>query len=234
MDEFGRIHDWMTVAEACERLGLSRQRIHKLIEANQLEGVKLSERTTLVSRGSVARLKRSKRPKGRPFSQKVAFAVLCELSGIPSKEISPTQKCRIAKFLDSADAAEVAAKCRMRARVERGYLPESMLKYLVGRCRLSGVSAIDEYRLGVTKKQNEVELYTDEVGYECLAQIGFASSCNGTFVVHVSDFVAEMPGEMMPEAFCALDLVDSQEPRLKTAGLEKIGDLLEEKRNQSR
>ena len=225
---------WMTAAEAAGLLGLSRQRIHALIASGDLDAVAINPRTTIVSDESVRRLSRARRPQGRPFGLAAAFGVLLELSGAASCSLNARQKRSVRNFLAQADADSVAAKCRRRCEVRRGRLHSAAFSYIGPGFKKAGLSMLDAYAFDATPKQGEGEYYCSPEAFDAMAaDLLFDEAPDGNAIFHVCDMrrLENVAGEM-PVAFCALDLLESDDPRLHHAGESKLESLIERWRRE--
>jgi excisionase family DNA binding protein len=61
---------YLTVSEAADELGLSRQRVHKLIVSGQLESEAIHERLLVIPRKSLDAFKKLDRPSGLHIDQR--------------------------------------------------------------------------------------------------------------------------------------------------------------------
>ncbi len=61
---------YLTVSEAADELGLSRQRVHKLIQGGQLDAESIHERLLVIPRVSLNDFKRIERPNGLHINQR--------------------------------------------------------------------------------------------------------------------------------------------------------------------
>ena len=54
------IRDWYTMSEAAKELGVSRQRMHQIVEESKIQTMQIHKRLTVVSADQVAKLKKKR------------------------------------------------------------------------------------------------------------------------------------------------------------------------------
>ncbi len=62
---------YVTVTEAAEELGLSRQRVHRLIQGGQLPAEQVHDRLLVIPRSDLDRFKRVDRPNGLHIERRI-------------------------------------------------------------------------------------------------------------------------------------------------------------------
>ena len=60
------VHDFVTVQEAADTIGITHSRVCQMIRAGELKAERLGDRIWLISCREVSRVKKSKRRGGRP------------------------------------------------------------------------------------------------------------------------------------------------------------------------
>lgn len=104
--------------EAAQHLGISQTRVRQLIEAGELAADRVGGRW-IVSGDSLHRLTGRSRPCGRPFSERVAWGVLFELSGIATPWLSAPERSRIRRRVAERTWLELAPRLRSRSVVHQ-------------------------------------------------------------------------------------------------------------------
>ena len=112
-----RTHGMLSVAESAEILGITPQAVRDLIAAGELDAQRIG-RMFVVPRHQVELLARAPRPVGRPLAPATAWQLIAVLSGRSPGSVGTARAGRLRERLCRGNAAELAARLRVRARAQ--------------------------------------------------------------------------------------------------------------------
>src|SRR5262245_18869934 len=218
--------DPISVVDAAEALGVSPRRVRQLIAAGDVPAVRVG-RSWLVD-GSAVHVER---PAGRPWSARMAWAVLAvacgrEPNGLPAPRASEAKR----RFRERG-LLELAPRLRSRARVRRFYVHPSVIADLSvdGRLVRGGVSAAPDVDADIAVA-NELEGYVRASDVRDLVShyglIEPHERPNVCFRVVEDDLFPFGQEAVAPPAVVAVDLLDSSDDRVRRAGEALVGELL--------
>ncbi len=105
----------LSVTAAAEMLAVTPQAVRDLIAAGEL-GAQRIGRMFVVPRSQVELLARAPRPVGRPLAPATAWQLIAVLSGRSPRSVGTTRPGRLREQLCRGNAAELAARLKVRAR----------------------------------------------------------------------------------------------------------------------
>ena len=229
----------LTQQEAAQRLNVNQSTISRLLTSNMLEpATRNNGRNTYVTAESVIRYSRQHHGGGRPMSPDMAMGLLCMLDGWDADWLTSMQRHRIRGRLQTSSPDELAWIVRNRARTMRVYAFPPNLPTLRSQALDGGVT--DEkvsLKFGLASKKDVLECYMSETminGF--LADWTVRETDTSNMIVHVvSDRMFTLIKEHggIPLAACAVDLMESADPREYATGLEQLESMIEEWRNRS-
>ncbi len=115
MNEVLRERAVLSVTESAGILGVTPQAVRDLIAAGELDAERIG-RMFVVSRRQVELLARAPRPVGRPLAPTTAWQLIAVLSGRSPGSVATARVGRLREQLCRGNAAELAARLRVRAR----------------------------------------------------------------------------------------------------------------------
>lgn len=229
----------LTQQEAAERLNVSQSAISQLLRSRALQPAATNNgRNVYVTAESVIRYSRQRHDSGRPMSPDTAMGLLYMLDGRNADWLTRQQKHRVRTCLNTASPGEVAWAVRNRARTVRVYafppnLPKLRRQSLDGGVTNEKVSL----RFGLASKTGMLECYMSETmisGF--LSDWTVRETDTSNMIVHVvSDGMFTLMREHggVPLAACAVDLMESSDPREYATGLEQFEEMIEEWRSRA-
>lgn len=229
--------DYEDVAEAAERLGVGERRVRQLIEAGEIEAVRVGH-MWLVLRESVARRAELRAPSGRPWKSEVVWGVMSLLSQAASNDpvLAPVpgddeeMRQRLHRVLQSFHEgkclSDLAAYFRRRAVKHRLYAHPGVFAALSDDRDVvrSGASAASEYRLDIVP-DGQFEGYVPSQKLAHLKRQYFMMD-DGLGAANVLLRAVDSPwpfaplSPVAPLAAVALDLLEADDPRYRRAGIE--------------
>lgn len=120
------LHDFVSVPDAAEQLGVDPSRVRVLLARRQLNGEKIGGRW-LVAGHSVRERAQRPRHRGRPLHPANAWAVLALASGEDAPWVSDDERKRLADLLAKRGFADLVGRLDDRARVEGFYAHPGVL-----------------------------------------------------------------------------------------------------------
>jgi hypothetical protein len=221
----------MTVAEAGDRLGITRASVHDLLESGQLAASGRAGRMLLIDRSSVERLAMAGTRRGRAWTAKTAWAALALLSGQNPTWISASEKSRLKSRLRELDADAVRVLARNKDKTHRYRATPDGLAALNDHLIPSGASAMREESLagtfGMAGGSGTAEGYVMAGDVSALAAaFGLVEDPDGNAIIHEVDLDEPFAEGRAPVAAIAVDLMDSLATRERSAGQRVINELL--------
>jgi len=223
-----------TTKQAAEYLGVTRHEIARLVHAGILNACRSAGDAFLIDVVSLHDYAQLNKGKGRPFSTSVAWGALWHLSKLDVDWLTYQQSRRLKMRLDEIDADTLLWAVRNRARMSRFSLDESLLSHAKKELVLTGGSTSNLSSFGLTNNPGGLEGYImeDDV-LDFLARFRASSNEKPNFLLRVID--DNTPTQVaatkkMPVAVVAADLASSLVSRERSAGRDKIEELLDERR----
>lgn len=212
-----RLSDWLSSAEAAERLGLTPGRVRELIASGALRARRVGNRF-LVSRDDVDARRSGQPAVGRPYSPRRAWALILLASGIVPPEIDQVTLSKLRRILREKDLWSI--RPRFASRAERRELRAhssdlGRLEAEPGTVR-TGARHAAAAGLNLIVSDAPVELYVDPPMAERLvARYQLRPSDRPNVVLHVvpSELRSWLSGSVAPRPAVALDLADDRDPR---------------------
>lgn len=233
------MRDGVPVADAAQRLGVSRSEVYRLISSGVIASREFAGRH-VIPRSEVRRLEHAPRPVGRPFAPHVAWQLIGMLSGRDPSGLGASRRSQLRRHLREAEPEPFAGRLRSRAARRLRYAHPSQLQKLAGdpRLLLSGASALehvsevdlvahDRSSLGAYVRQRDLrELESDYV----LAKGSDVPNVLLRVVDVAEDVLASY--EHAPGVLVALDLLESVDSRSADAGRRLFAQVLDEAQAQ--
>jgi excisionase family DNA binding protein len=164
-----RFADFYTVDEAAERIGVAPRKLLALLSRGEMVGERLG-RTWLIPAAEIARGVPHITPVGRPFAERLSWAVLATLEGrkVPGT-LAREERARLAGHV-ARPIGELAPRLRGRARTERLSVSASALEkiaasgdYVLGGARaLRLVGSVRAAALDLYLRSDVFEAFLDE------------------------------------------------------------------------
>lgn len=119
--------DWMSAADAAERLQISPARIRVLINRGDLIASQVSGRW-LIDPESVERVGSRSRRAGRPFDPRAAWGLLAMADGRSPDWLAVAERSRLAEVLAGRGVLDLVGQLSRRAVVEHWHVHPSLLE----------------------------------------------------------------------------------------------------------
>jgi excisionase family DNA binding protein len=220
------VDDWLSVAEAAQRLGVSERRVRQLLDAGEL-AVGWVGPYRVIDEASVRRRASSRPGAGRPLGQPLAWIVIDVLSHPGSAAARPKDRRlrhRLRRVLvEEHSVAEWALLLRRRAVQHRYWGHPGIVSDLRVDRRVSsgGARAAAAHGLDVSVV-DDVGGYVDHAAlHEIEQDFALEPDVRGDVLLCAYDaslLGAPIGGKPIPVAAAALDLLDSPDVRLAHAG----------------
>lgn len=225
--------DYMSVAQAAEKLDVSPRRVRAIIANGDLAAEKVG-RGWLVSRGSIQVELSRNRPQGRKWSQMAAWALLARAANAerPSR-CSNSEWSRAGQRLRENGVLASLPRLSSRAEVRSYFAHPSVLPSLIADQQLlrSGVSAASNLNADIIAI-DEIEGYVLASDLEEVVRSYSLMERNvddGNVKLHVAD-ADEWPipasNQMAHRLLVALDLCESNDERSQLAGHKLLEEVL--------
>lgn len=220
------------VKEASRRLGINESRVRQLLRAGDLRGRHVGN-SWLILADDVARLERSDRRPGRPLAPKRAWAMIDLLEGGGASWLSYSARSQVRDRLENLDEPgpnEWIALLRGRSRVLDVVGHPAALDRLrrADGVRVGGAVAGRGFDL-VALADPVPEYYVPEEQWDQLASsLALQESREPNVHIRIPREVWPFsePGDSVPDAALAADLLESPEPRSVSAGAGRLNQLL--------
>lgn len=211
----------LSVSEAAEQLGVNQARARHLISAGELDAVRLGGRW-VVDPASVERRRRLAAPRGRQFSADRAFGLLMLAAGEPAPWLDRVSRWKLMRELGRAGLHNLAPRLKDRAETLRLRAHPSSLTRIAQEpdVVLSGPSASDELGLGIVAP-DLLEAYVPDERLNSLARrYRPGRSSNPNLLLHVVRGLWPFADRrVVPLSVAVIDLLESDDPRMRDAGL---------------
>ena len=216
---------------AAEILGVSAHEVRRLAAEGRFEGTRYVGRSLLLESEAVHRLARHHRRRGRPWSERVAWAALSLLSGKGAMWLSSSERARLKHRLRNTSAADLPHLAMRRAEVRHFRARTPSLQDLAELIVPTATSALDEtqQQLGLTDAHRHVDGYVPVNELVSLqARFGLIEDPKGNVTLRTVTVEDAFVGGAAPRAAVALDLAGSLSTRESAAGTREVAALLEQ------
>lgn len=227
MNDINNIQGLLTTSQASQLLNVTSHQVASLVRAKELQAVHVAGRILLISAESISRYKLLRRGKGRPLSEDIAQAALLLLSDAQVNGISYQQNRRLKQKLQAINAEDLVWQTRKRAEIKRYRCSGSFLKELSKEIALSGLNALND-NFDLTAETENVEGYVSETKLNRLVERFFlVGDTHGNVVLRITHRQV-FDNAYMPIGFVAADLSESLNTRERSAGINKLKELLDD------
>ena len=180
-----RFEDAFTVDEAAARLGVSHRRLGQLLATGEIAGERFG-RQWLIPAAEIERVSVRLQPVGRPFGERLSWAILAALEGRPvPARLAREERARVSRYV-SRPFSELAP--RLRGRAERRPL-------ILGAAALEGVTGAAGWVVGGARAlrlvgsatASAVDLYLPADSFEVLldGSLGVPDAAFPNLVAHL-------------------------------------------------
>lgn len=223
--------NYVSTAEAADRLGVSQRQIRNMIAHGQLE-VLANVTNHLVSIDSLLRAGQVPRRAGRAWSPRIAWAALAILGGGDAAWLQPSERYRLRQSLKTRGVDEVMAAARNRATVRRFHATPDTISRLREYVAATGGTALQDADVaavfGLASGGGFLDGYVSMgVADEMAASFHMEEGAKGNVTLREMDFEDALGGDM-PIAAIALDLAESVATREHAAGRSVLEKLLKQ------
>jgi excisionase family DNA binding protein len=218
--------DWMSTADAAQALGLTADRVRRLIASGTLASCQVGGRY-LVRRDDVEARVESGAPAGRPFSPRRAWALILLADGIGPSGLDAVTRSKLGAVLRERDLWSLRSGLGSRAerRDLRAHSSDLVRLESEDGIVLTGGRHAREAGLGLVAPDAPVELYVDARSADWLvARYALRPSERPNVRLRVlPDGVAGwLEGRVAPRLAVALDLAEDRDPRAQAAAREAL------------
>lgn len=221
--------DWMSSAEAADRLGLTPGRVRELIASGALGARRVGNRF-LVSRADVEARATTRVAAGRPFSPRRAWALLLLASGSVPPGLDPVTLSKLRRVLRENDLWSIRLRLARRAERRELRAHSSDLARLEADAYVvrTGARYASAAGFSLIAPDAPVELYADPATAERLAaDLRLRPSDRPNVVFHIvpPELRGWLSGQVAPRPAVALDLADDRDPRSQRVAREYLASL---------
>jgi hypothetical protein len=211
-------------------LGVSPREVRRLAAEGRIQGSHYVGRTLVLDAAEVHRLARAQRRRGRPWSERVAWAALNLLSGREAGWLSAAERTRLMHRLRRVTTEELEHLAMHRASVRRFRGRESALNDLESCIVPTAGSALDDAqlrRLGLAGATEGLDGYAPLSELEILLEkFGLVEDPSGNVTLRGVSVEGAFEDGVTPRAAVFLDLAGSLNTRESAAGLREAGTLI--------
>ena len=216
----------MSVTEAAAALGLTRQRVSRLVAEGALRARRLGSQT-LVRRDDVDARLESRSAGGRRYSPRRAWALILLADGIIPPGLDAPSLSRLRSVLRRQGLWEIRARLSSRAERRNLRAHSSDLARLAAEDSVvrTGPRFASEAGLGLVAPDAPVELYVDAATAQRLElRYSLRSSDDPNVMLRVvPDEVRDwLAGPVAPRTAVALDLAEDRDPRSQAVAREAL------------
>jgi len=209
--------DWISSAEAADRLGLTSGRVRELIASGALRARRVGNRY-LVGRDDVDARASGGILVGRPFSPRRAWALILIASGLVPPGLDPVTQSKLRRVLREKDLWSIRARLASRAKRRELRAHTSDLARIEAEPGVvrTGARHAAAAGLSLIAPDAPVELYLDASTAERLVELyHLRPSDRPNVVFHVvpSEVRSWLNSPVAPRPAVALDLADDRDPR---------------------
>jgi excisionase family DNA binding protein len=212
-----RLSDWISSAEAAERLGMTSGRVRELIASGAIRAHRVGNRF-LVSRDAVDARASHEPVVGRRFSPRRAWAIILLASGIVPPGLDPVTLSKLRRILREKDLWSIRLRLASRAESRELRAHSSDLARLEAEPGVvrTGARHAEAAGLDLVAPDAPVELYVDAPTANRLAsRYRLRPSDRPNVLLHVvpADVRSWLSGPLAPRHAVALDLAGERDPR---------------------
>lgn len=212
----------LSVSDAAKQLGINEARTRSLIEAGVLDAVKVGARW-IVDPVSVERRRRLSPPPGRQFSPDRALGLLMLAAKEPAPWLDRVAEWKLRRELARSRLKLLAPRLKERAEVLRLRAHPAALRRIAGEPQVvrSGPSAASELGLEISAP-DVLEAYVPAKQLAKLARkyrLGLSRDPNVILHVVAGSWPFGSDRRVVPLSFAAMDLLESDDPRARRAGI---------------
>ncbi|XKH58696.1 helix-turn-helix domain-containing protein (plasmid) [Citricoccus nitrophenolicus] len=217
--------------EAAEILGVTQNEVRRLHTSDALTGQKISGRL-LFDTSELQRLHQSARAAGRPWSERTAWAALELLSGLGTTLIDQPRTSRLKSRLKSLGAEQVHWLARGRARTGRFRASPRAVGRVATMAQATGDSALSNeavaFRFGLTSacSDSRFDGYLTDSLDRVISRARLQQDPTGNVILRQLSDMKLAERALGSDALIALDLMDSDDVRERSAGRHKIQELI--------
>jgi len=209
--------DWISTADAADRLGVTSGRVRELIASGALRARRIGNRF-LVSRDDVDDRGSGRATVGRPFSPRRAWALILLASGLVPPGLDPVTLSKLRRVLREKDLWSIRSRLASRSKRSELRAHTSDLARLEAEPEvvLTGARHAAAAGFSLVASDAPVELYLDAPTAERLiAWYRLSPSDRPNVVFHVvpPEVRSWIAGPVAPRPAVALDLADDRDPR---------------------
>lgn len=218
------LRDWLTSADAAERLSLSPARVRDLIAAGALRAHKVGG-SYLVSRADVEGRAGGDHPAGRPFSARRAWALILLASGSTPAGVDPSTATKLRRALRERDLWSLRPRLSRRAERLSLRAHSDDLRRIEAEAGLvvTGARAAAEAGLDLIAPEAPLEGYVDRETVRRLVgryRLEPSDSPNVILLVVPDEVAGWLVGPAAPAVAIALDVADDVDSRSRDAARE--------------
>lgn len=207
----------MSVTEAASALGMTRQRVSRLIADGSLRARRAGNQLLVRSEDVEARLDLAPGD-GRRFSPRRAWALILLAGGVVAPGLDYTTLSRLRSVLRDRSLWSLRSKLSSRAERRSLRAHSSDVARLLAEADVirTGPRAAGEAGLGLVAPDAPVELYVDSATADRLiTRYLLHESDNPNVILRIvpDEVRAWLPEPLAPRAAVALDLADDRDPR---------------------
>ncbi|MBB6407309.1 helix-turn-helix domain-containing protein [Arthrobacter sp. AZCC_0090] len=222
--------NYVSTAEAADRLGVSQRQVRNMIAHGQLE-VLANVPSHLVSIDSLGRACQVPRRAGRAWSPRIAWAALAMLGGGDAAWLQPSERYRLRQSLKTRSVDEVLASARNRATVRKFRATPDTISRLREYVAATGGTALQDADVaavfGLASGGGFLDGYVPVgVADEMAESFHMEEGSNGNVTLREVDFEDALSKDV-PIAAIALDLAESVATREHSAGRAVLEKLLQ-------
>lgn len=220
----------MTSQTASTILGVSPREVRRLAAEGRLQGARHLGHTLVLDSEAVHRLAREPRRRGRPWSERIAWAALSLLSDGDAAWLSSGELSRLKRRLRKSTADDLRYFAARRARVLVFRARPSVLSDLAGYIVPTGVSALNATQLrelGLTAADRNLDGYVPVSELAGLQKkFGLVEDPSGKVTLRAVTVEDAFSGGEAPRAAIMLDLASSLDTRESAAGRHETAALI--------
>lgn len=218
--------------EAADILDVGRTAVVHYLKSGRLKAVGRVGRTTLLERADVLALKGEPLRRGRSWSPRIAWAAIALLSGQRVDWLGADELSRIKRRLTGYDVEAVRHLARNRAITFSFDAPENVRGHLESLAVVTGETSLQDAEIARSfglagGRGGRLDGYVTAAQARPIAgALGLAEVHRGNVTLRETTIEQPFAAGRTPIAAVALDLMDSPDTRLASAGRQKIKELL--------
>lgn len=221
----------LSTREVADRLRVTQNEVRRLHASESLTGHKVGGRL-LFDVDEVRRLQQTERKAGRPWSTRTAWAAVELLNGEQTTLIDQPRVSRLKKRLRGSTAEQVQWLARGRARTQRFHASQRALGRLASLALPTGDAALYDsgiagrFGMAAPPVKDRFDGYLTVSLDDAVAQGRLRLDPSGNVILRELPDPNLVDGRVGTDAVIALDLMDSDDVRERSAGRERINELL--------